>query len=82
VASMTIRNVDDQLKKRLRLRAALHGHSMEEEARDILRSALATETSGSANLAQRIRSRMAVVGGVMLELPPREPIRTPVDFGK
>jgi len=33
VASITIRNLDDDIKQRLRVRAAQHGRSMEEEAR-------------------------------------------------
>jgi plasmid stability protein len=37
MASITIRNLDDDVKRRLRVRAAEHGRSMEEEARDILR---------------------------------------------
>jgi len=37
MASITIRNLDDDVKHRLRVRAAEHGRSMEEEARDILR---------------------------------------------
>ncbi len=37
MASITIRNLDDDIKHRLRVRAAEHGRSMEEEARDILR---------------------------------------------
>jgi len=40
MASMTIRDIDDSLKARLRLRAAKHGRTMEDEARDILRAAL------------------------------------------
>ena len=40
MASMTIRNLSDDIKQRLRIRAAEHGHSMEEEARTILRAAL------------------------------------------
>jgi plasmid stability protein len=40
VASITIRNLDDALKSRLRIQAAVHGRSMEDEARDILRSSL------------------------------------------
>jgi phosphopantothenoylcysteine decarboxylase/phosphopantothenate--cysteine ligase len=39
MASITIRRLDEDLKKRLRLRAARHGRSMEDEARTILRSA-------------------------------------------
>ena len=37
MASITIRNLDDGVKRRLRVRAAENGRSMEEEARDILR---------------------------------------------
>lgn len=36
MATMTIRNIDDQPKARLRIQAATHGRSMEDEARDIL----------------------------------------------
>lgn len=51
MASMTIRNLDDSLKQRLRLRAAAHGRSMEDEMRDILRTALSTGETSSGNLA-------------------------------
>jgi plasmid stability protein len=43
MASITIRNLDDALKVKLRVRAAEHGHSMEEEARRVLRDALDSE---------------------------------------
>ena len=42
MATMTIRNLDDQLKARLRVQA-VHDRSMEDEARDILRAALSVE---------------------------------------
>ncbi|EHK79243.1 plasmid stability protein [Sinorhizobium meliloti CCNWSX0020] len=80
MASMTIRNLDDGLKKRLRIRAAAHGRSMEDEARDILRAALSTGENRPANLAAAIRSRIVPLGGVELELPPREAIRDLPDF--
>ena len=44
MARITIRNLSDGLKQRLRMRAAEHGHSMEEEARKILRVALTEDT--------------------------------------
>jgi plasmid stability protein len=81
MATMTIRNIDDQLKARLRVRAAQHGRSMEDEARNILRAALSTPSSGPASLVDSIRARIEPLGGVELELPPREPLRTPPDFG-
>ena len=40
MATLLIRKLDDELKSRLRMRAAAQGHSMEEEARTILRHAL------------------------------------------
>jgi len=40
MASMAIRDIDDRRKAKLRLRAAHRGHSMEEEVREILRTAL------------------------------------------
>ncbi|MDZ7810706.1 MAG: plasmid stabilization protein [Arhodomonas sp.] len=79
---MTIRNIDDRLKARLRVRAAERGRSMEDEARDILRSALSREDGGCGSLVEAIRSRIAPVGGVELEVPPREPIREPQDLGR
>jgi plasmid stability protein len=82
MASMTIRNIDDALKSRLRIRAAEHGRSMEEEARDILRSALAVVEPEPENLAVAIRRRFGPLGGVDLDIPPREPMRDPIDFGE
>lgn len=80
MATMTIRGFDDQLKARLRVQAAIHGRSMEEEARDILRAALSVEPASGESLLKSIRAKVASLGGVELELPPREQIRTPVDF--
>lgn len=82
MATMTIRNLDDELKTRLRMRAARHGQSMEEEARSILRSALNTELEANTGtaLVNAIRARVKRFGGVELSLPPREPMRDPPDF--
>lgn len=79
MASITIRNLDDDLKKRLRLRAAERGHSMEEEARDILQSSLRQGLSGAEFLAA-IRADVAALGGIKLEPLPRQPVREPPDF--
>jgi plasmid stability protein len=76
MASLTIRNLEDDLKRRLRLRAAAHGRSMEEEVREILRWVVA-EPPPPHNLADAIRARVAPLGGVDLELPAREAIPTP-----
>ncbi len=80
MASITVRNLDDGLKRRLRIRAAENGRSMEQEARDILRAALEEEAPTGTDLASAIRARFAPLGGVELELPPREPMREPPRF--
>lgn len=82
MATMTIRNLDHDLKARLRLRAARHGQSMEEEARSILRAALAADahTHTGAALIKAIRARVEPFGGIELDLPPRGPMREPPDF--
>jgi len=64
VASMTIRKLDEKLKARLRVRAAKHGRSMEDEARHILRAALSTPASRPANLLKSIRRRVEALGGI------------------
>jgi plasmid stability protein len=86
VATLTIRNVDPLLHKRLRVRAAESGRSMEAEVRQILKEAVAGATEGKANedsglsLAEAIRRRFAPYGGVELELPPREMSDSPPRF--
>lgn len=81
MASITIRNLDDETKARLRLRAARQQRSMEEEARHILRTALTTPRKEQANLAQSIQRRFRHFRGLSLDVPPREPIRTPPRIG-
>lgn len=80
MASITIRNLDDQTKNRLRVRAAHRRRSMEDEARNILREALATDSAAPANLAKAISERFRPLGGVELELPVRESMREPPPF--
>ncbi len=80
MASITIRNLDDTLKSRLRIQAAVHGRSMEDEARDILRSALSREPARRGSLAASIRARFAPLGGVDLPSVAREPMRAPPSF--
>jgi plasmid stability protein len=81
MATMTIRKIDDQLKARLRVQAARHGRSMEDEARDILRTALSTEPAQTVSLAEAIRRRIEPLGGVELQLTEREAIRDPFPSG-
>ncbi len=79
MASITIRHLDDGLKHRLRVRAAEHGRSMEEEVREILRQVVG-EPTPPRNLAAAIRARFAPFAGEGLEIPPREPMRDPPTF--
>ena len=64
MASITIRKLDDRVKAKLRLRAAGHGRSMEEEARAILTAAAAEKIEQPRNLAEAIHRRFARLGGV------------------
>jgi plasmid stability protein len=80
MATLTIRRLDERTKASLRIRAAHHGRSMEEEAREILRSTLTGSQPPAENLAERIRRRFAPLGGVELELPKRDSLRKPPDF--
>ena len=75
MASLTIRNLDERLKGRLRVRAATRGRSMEEEVRQILRTVLNVSEPASTNLAERIRRRFAKLGDVQLPIAAREPVR-------
>ena len=77
MASITIRNLDDETKERLRVRAAHRRRSMEEEARSILREALDAEPTLPRNLAKTVHDRFSALGGVDLEIPAREPMREP-----
>jgi plasmid stability protein len=79
MASITIRNLEDEIKQRLRVRAAQHGRSMEEEAREILRRVMG-EAAPPRDLAAAIRARLAPADRVDIALPAREPMREPPDL--
>ena len=70
LSAMSIRNIDDRVKERLRVRAARHGRSMEAEVRAILTDAV-TEPGESSGLAEAILDRFGKLGGVELDLPLR-----------
>jgi len=80
MSSITIRNLEDSLKSKLRVRAAQHGRSMEDEARHILRNALSETAHSPTNLFEAIRRRIAPLGGVDLDIPKRGPMREPPRF--
>lgn len=78
MASLTIRNLGDELKERLRVRAAKHGHSMEEEARIILRRAINGITGPELlSLSEKL---FGAEYGVELELPSRSDERATPKF--
>ena len=88
MASLTIRNIDEKVKSKLRVNAAIKGISMEEEVRQVLTRAVLTPANDAShtdtgNLFSRIRARMDANAfkGVDLELPVREPMREPPQFG-
>ncbi|MBM3495561.1 MAG: plasmid stabilization protein [Armatimonadetes bacterium] len=71
MASLTIRNVDDVTKQTLRIRAARHGVSMEEEARRILAEAL-VRSGARAKLGRRLVDRFAGASSDEFVLPSRQ----------
>lgn len=84
MSSITIRNLDDNLKASLRMRAARHGLSMEQEVRNILQSTLATDASqvNGLDFALRINQRFKGLGGDDLVLPERTSSRAAPDFSQ
>jgi plasmid stability protein len=81
MATLTIRNVEPEVQKRLRVRAAQNGRSMEAELRQIIKDAVGPEPEvEEVNLAEAIRRRFAKYGGVELEIPPRERGGAPPKF--
>jgi len=83
MTSIRISDVDDDLERRLKVRAAEHGRSMEAEARDILDLAL-RGSEGKVitpkNLGDSIRAIVEPMGGIELHIPPRKQIREPPKF--
>lgn len=69
MAALTIRNVDDALRNQLRIRAAQHGVSMEEEARRILRDALTRAGTAPTPMGQRLLSRFGGTASISFTPP-------------
>jgi len=83
MAGITVRNLSEKTKQRLRIRAAANGRSMEAETRAIIENALATPRSVTVvpgNLADAIAAIVDPIGGIEFELPPRALDRPPPDF--
>lgn len=79
LAAVTIRNLDDAVKERLRLRAAGHGRSMESEIRAILAEAV-SERGDRDGLFTTMVDRFSGIGGVELDLPQRSTLVRAADL--
>lgn len=78
MASITIRNLDDNVKKRLRKQAAENGRSLEAEAREILSRSAAIAAKPpltGLDMMRPLRDFVSKYGGVTLDIPPRTPMR-------
>lgn len=82
MAQFTVRNLEEDVKTRLKRRAARHGSSMEEEVRQILRNAVKEENQPLPRLGTRISARFAKIG-LQAELPEMrgQPVR-PLRLGE
>jgi plasmid stability protein len=78
MSTLTVRNLDDDLKTRLRVRAAHNGRSMEAEAREILRASLTTPPR--TRLGTQIHNRFAGLGLEEIEIAPRDELPRLPDF--
>jgi plasmid stability protein len=79
LAAVSIRNLDERVKERLRVRAARHGRSMEAEIRAILTDAV-SEPGEVPGLLDAILDRFGELGGVELDIPPRADQARAADF--
>jgi len=79
MATITIRNLDESVKRKLQVRAALNGRSMEAEAREVLSQLAAQEPAlPRQGLGATLHRRFAALGGVELEIPPRQSSNRPI----
>lgn len=76
MASIMVRNLDEDVKRRLRVRAARHGRSMEAEVRAILEESVSQQD----NFVEALMGTFGELGGVELDLPPRTAQPRPLDF--
>jgi len=82
MAQFIVRDLEEDVKARLKRRAERHGRSMEEEVRNILRNAAKEENRPLPNLGSRIASRFARAG-LPDDLPElRGQVARPAGLGK
>ncbi len=80
MSAVSIRNLDDQVKERIRLRAARHGWSMEAEMRAILTEAV-SEPGEDTGLFQALLDKFGQLGGAELDIPARTARPRAADLG-
>lgn len=82
MANLSVRNIDDETKHQLRLRAARHGRSLEEEVRSVLRDAAVASDPAPrvANLYESIRELVEPHGGFDIPIPLRQLAARPIPF--
>ncbi|MBA3056311.1 MAG: pantothenate metabolism flavoprotein [Gammaproteobacteria bacterium] len=80
MSSITVRNLDESIKNGLRLRAARHGWSMEQEVRQILQQIVAPEQVSQISFAERLNRSLAHLNAESLPIPARQISRTPPAF--
>jgi plasmid stability protein len=79
MAAISVRGLDDDVRQRLRARAARNGRSMEAEIREILTTAV-SDVESSADLFSTLLERFGGAGGVKLSIPSRNSPARPADF--
>ncbi len=79
MADISIRGLSEDVKGKLRQRAASHGRSMEAEAREILAEAV-SDPQDRPDLFDVLMARFDELGGVTLDIPERAPMSPRVDF--
>lgn len=81
MSGITVHDLDPETMQRLRSRAVEHGHSVEAEVQRILETALRppAERTGR-DLVDLIQAHVAPLGGIELELPPRDRVRALPSF--
>ena len=77
MSSLTVRNLDESVKSSLRVRAARHGRSMEQEVRQILEAIVAPEQAAQVSFAERVNSRFSGLKVESLPISARQIARTP-----
>lgn len=82
--TLTVRNLDPEVKQGIKKLGAAHGRSMEAEARVILAEAVrcADQKVSKGGVASAIRERFVGIGGVELEFPSRNEMPREIDFNK